>query len=243
MTNNSFTTDSLCSLLEHIHPGAHVVFDIDHTLIEPVQMLGKDSWEAYLTELYVKEGLPLEEAWKKANQLWIEVQKRTDIKVVDDQFEEVRKILKERELHLTGLTARSLFLHEMTFDQLQKVALHDFFHPLTEDVEFQLKVPSGYKNGILFCGDNDKGHVLEYFFKHIDHRPSKLIFIDDKEFHVKEVEKMARGLQIPFVGVNYIKSDKGIDPKICEIQLQHLDEILSDDQARKILAQRENACR
>lgn len=62
-----------------------------------------------------------------------------------------------------------------------------------------------YREGVLFSNSfsHDKGTVLNAFLKAIDHRPPAIVFVDDLQENILDVERTAHALGIPFWGLHY----------------------------------------
>src|SRR3990167_6129276 len=62
-----------------------------------------------------------------------------------------------------------------------------------------------FNNGIICCGENDKGETLTQFMEKIDYIPSEIIFVDDKLHNLVNVESYMKRLQIPVTGLWYTR--------------------------------------
>ena len=96
-----------------------------------------------------------------------------------------------------------------------------------------------YKKGILFAKGIEKGRVLEQFLKRINFNPKSVVFIDDKLKHLDEVEKFCEKSKIKFLGLRYGYLDekvKNFQMFIADMQHKNLKNILSDEDAKKLIA-------
>ena len=63
--------------------------------------------------------------------------------------------------------------------------------------------PAIYINGIIFAGAQNKGEVLNHWLEHLQFRPKKIIFVDDKLKNVRAVQQVMEANSHPFVGIRY----------------------------------------
>ena len=76
------------------------------------------------------------------------------------------------------------------------------------------------------------------YLKKLDKMPKQIVMIDDKMSHVKNIAETLEPLGISFIGIRYGGADekvKAFNPKIAEIQLEHFQKILSDEQALHLM--------
>src|SRR3990167_4634374 len=64
---------------------------------------------------------------------------------------------------------------------------------------------SVFDNGIICCGKNSKGEVLQKFLEKIDYMPSSIIFVDNNLQKVKSVESYMQKMKIPITGLWYTR--------------------------------------
>src|SRR5688572_8883105 len=60
-----------------------VIFDIDNTILEPLQSLGTDQWFSHEAKELEKQGLSKHDAHNQVIQPWAEIQKATKVKAVE----------------------------------------------------------------------------------------------------------------------------------------------------------------
>ncbi len=79
-----------------------------------------------------------------------------------------------------------------------------------------------YVDGMMFVNGKDvsKGDALIAFLEKANLRPSKIIFVDDREENVKSVEACAQKLGINFRGVHYLGAAKYPSREITEEQFE-----------------------
>lgn len=94
-----------------------------------------------------------------------------------------------------------------------------------------------YANGVLFSNGHNKGEVLTEFLKETQIKPDHIVFIDNLQHNLEDVEKAMTELEIPFTGYLYRGAEKYFktrNAKLLETQLEHLlenDNWLPDEHA------------
>jgi hypothetical protein len=83
---------------------------------------------------------------------------------------------------------------------------------------------------------SDKGSALSEFLAYSKIKPKKIIFIDNKDKHLKSVEKVCQDQGIEFVGIEFNipdTSSKKINETVAQKQIQSLKDRfiwMADDQ-------------
>lgn len=76
---------------------------------------------------------------------------------------------------------------------------------------YQIKTdpPALYEKGMISVGKgNDKGVVLKMFLEQNHIKPDQIVFVDDNLNYIKQVEAVAKEMEIPFIGLHYTIIDK-----------------------------------
>jgi hypothetical protein len=232
-------------MLDHAKEGTLFVLDIDNTLIEPCQHLGSDQWFEHHLTLLKEQGTEHEEAVRQIFPIYTEVQKRTQVRHVDATVKKAFITMKEKGFSAMGLTKRDPSLADQTLKQLSSVEIH--FHLLapshTQKTGKELE-NCLYQDGVVFTALGiGKGDPLLSYLKHLKEMPKHIVVVDDKRSNLEHIAKALKTLDIPFVTLRYAGVDEHVtsfDPKIATLQLNHLQTILSDEQAQHLLNQKEN---
>lgn len=236
MSIYKFESDNVKDILKHVDKNTLVVLDIDHTLIEPVQAIGSTHWEKHLTKKLMGQGYTHHEACIRAFHQWRTIQHLTDVKIIEESIYEVLSHLKALKIDILGLTSRDGTLSDLTFDQLKSVNLHNIFSIQNDPSEISANYPCSYFNGAVFCGFNKKDEAFKLYLNQIQLIPKKVVFVDDQQSHVEELEDLAVFLGIEYVGMRYTASgDHTFNPKIADIQEKHLPKLLSNREALDLL--------
>jgi len=244
-------TNTIYSILDYVQEDTLVLVDLDNTIIEPEQYLGSSQWGDYLATSHRKSGLSVEEVDLIVGKLWFDVQPQIKIRCVDQHAPNVINQLNGRAVPLMGFTGRHPNEVHFTLDQLASVEIQFNNNVMNTDFhEFHADKFRGvvYQDGILFCTPiNKKSFALKLlieFLEKTDRCPKRIVFIDDKLSHVKDVVLQAESLGIECIGLRFNGADKRISsfcPKIAKIQLDHLPHIVSDEEAVLILELQQEA--
>lgn len=232
----------LTDLKKQLKPETLVIFDLDNTLMEPVQDLGTDHWGSYQIQKYMKQGLSKEAACKKVQFEWMAVQNITQVKPVEPSTPKLIEELQKSGYQMIGLTGRSQEMSALTTHQLDAIGVDlNKTAPNKEDVLFksdQTLLKSFpwvlYHHGTIFTARMDKGKALFTLLDKVGCSPKRIVFADDKRSALEQVEKACQERKIPFVGLRYGFTDEKVnnfDPTAAEKQYSHFVNILSNKEA------------
>lgn len=235
-----------------------VLFDVDDTLIEPAGVLFRpktienEAYRPWLVELTsrVYGNAPKTEAY-----YWSIWKVKEVPLLIEPGIVETIRSLQDRGVKVMALTAlktgRSFTipsLPEWRFNKLKELGI-DFstanfpdmiFNELPKDDDGNYPV---LYHGILCTSTSSKGQVLATFLDRVKWKPDLVIFFDDSMKRVEQVAEEMHKREIPFQGYQYNGADLlpgELDKDVAEFQLKYLvehEEWLSDDEARKSLAQ------
>ncbi len=191
-----------------------VLCDIDDTVLIPVQMLGCDEWFCASIARLEAEGVAPSEAFKRILPLWVAVRHMSAMKLVEEETRFIIKNLQEEGKVLMGLTTQGFTMADITNMQLEEVGV-SFARsaPSREDIYFN-RLKKGhslgvlYHRGVLFTNGTHKGESFFTFCEKTGYTPKRIVFINDKESHLKEVEESAEKRGVEFIGLRYAYSDK-----------------------------------
>jgi hypothetical protein len=232
-------TPTIETLLSSVDQDTLVVVDIDNTLFAPVQTLGTDEWFYYYLQKLKKEGMPAQKAIEKAKDLWIAIQSSSDISTLEDKTPHVINQLQNDKFIVMAMSTRDVSYADVTLRQLislginMKKAAPSFNTFTVEGVDRVL-----FRDGVLFTSNNHKGKALLAFLKQLHFTPKKIVFINDKESPLKEVEEIVEPQGIKFLGLRYSKADervKNFRPDLADIELQFFGKVLSDEAAEALV--------
>lgn len=194
-----------------------LVFDIDNTLLEPSGNYGSDQWFYYLYKIYKIQGLSEQEIETKAMDSWNKAQNKIQIEAVEQSTPELIRALQSKGTKTLAVTARRRDLSSCTVNQLNSVDINlagstisskELFIPKET---FNSKDDVLFKKGILFVGEsNNKGQVLISFLSTLKISPNKIIYVDDKLKHVKNMESASEKAHLPYLGFRYGALDNKI---------------------------------
>lgn len=237
-----YETYNMSELYNHLKPGMLVVFDIDNTLIEPVQELGSNQWFEKRIKEYISYGHNKGEALEKALREWTAIQSITLVKLVEPGIDTIIKDLQNQGYTVMGLTTRGLGLSTRTVEQLQTVGIDlTMTAPTQEEVFFMNERGVLFRGGALFTAATHKGEALRKLLEASSYAPTSIMFINDKYSHLVPVEEYCSNDNIPYVGLRYGYTDEKVKnhrKQIADVQFYHFGHILSDDAAERILHER-----
>lgn len=200
---------SMAEIASEIRPTTFLVFDLDNTLIEPVGNVGSDQWYDYLLKAYARDGLDAASAEKKAGETWTRMLSAVKVKPVEDLTPILIHAQQERGIKILALTARGPEDARATFGQLRAIGVDlEASAPAKEDLTTAGK--GFYTRGVLFAGDGDKGTALTGFLKQLGLAPTRVVFVDDKPRHVKNVDAALAAAKIPCIAYRYGAADEKV---------------------------------
>jgi hypothetical protein len=186
-----------------------LVLDIDNTLIEPTGNLGSDQWYYYLVKRRVASGLARAEAERRTLALWNDVQWLIRVRPVEKETPSIIAQAQRRGTRILALTARTPDLALRTRLQLASVGIR--LAGLGPDLSLSADGAIRFIGGGLYVGDNrDKGEQLLLLLRRLRLAPKKIVFVDDKAYNVRHVERAVGRLRIPFQGFRYAATDERV---------------------------------
>lgn len=233
-------TQVMVQVFDYLTPESMIVYDIDNTIMEPAQALGSDQWFCHRIQEYKGWGFSYEDALEKALREWTAIQSVTRVKLVEPGIDTIIQQLQTQGYPMIGLTTRGLGISTRTIEQLETIGVDlSKTSPTQEEFHF-MNNPHGvlFRGGILFTAGTDKGEAFKKFLSKSGYLPKRVLFINDKESHIKPVEKACHELGIPFIGLRYGFTDlkvKSFPKHISDVQFHFFGHIMSDEAAEKIL--------
>jgi len=219
-----FESDKLSEIYKHTNKNTLVIFDIDDTIMTPKIWPGSNTWLEHEIKRIQKKGLEFEDALYLILPLYFSVHQFTeDMMAPLDNSPKLIKTLQKNNIKTMALTNRSMPMLKITLKELQGIGIDFLKNSLYgQDLELSITHKGRFSEGIIFCGNNDKGELLFQFLEKIGFRPEKIIFIDDKLKNVKSVQVAVEKREIKFVGIRLSVIDeikKSFDPTEAEKQL------------------------
>jgi len=230
-------------IYKHIDKETLIILDIDDTLLIPEQMLGCDEW--FLERLADHKKTLLEnEALEKALTEWEGIRHLTKMMLVEPATATIVQDLQNNDYLVMGLTTQGLALATRTSLQLKENLIDlSLAAPSKQDHYFLINNHGIlFRNGILFTSGQSKAHSLKALCQSMDVHPKKIVFVNDKASHLRDLEQYALEQNIPFTGLRYGYSDfrkKAFSKAVADYQFNNssFNQILSDEKAQSLLAQ------
>jgi len=197
----------IVDVLQYITPDTLVIFDIDNTLIEPVQPFGGHAWFLNLVQRFKRQGLQEFDAILKASEILKKMQAYISFKTVEPYTPEVIEQLKQQQIDVMAMTSRGQNFVECTCETLN--ACNITFRPTTiYDKQFHFGTIGCWQDGILYTGDErSKGETLISFFEESNYFPTHVLFIDDSQCHVESVSVSLGEKNISSMCIRYGATD------------------------------------
>jgi len=197
----------MAEIVPELAPGTLLVFDIDNTLVEPVGNIGSDQWYYYLEKAFRRDGLDEAAADAAAGEAWTKTLGTVKVKPVEALTTALVREQQKRGLKVMALTARGAEDAAATFAQLQAIGV-DLAAAAVRKEDLSTEQKGLYSRGVFFVGEGpNKGATLTAFLKKIGLRPKKIVFVDDKPHHAKNVDAALTAAGIPSVTFRYGAAD------------------------------------
>jgi hypothetical protein len=234
---------TVAAVVAAAQPDDLIVFDIDNTLVTPVQMLGSDTWYYHLMDSLVAGGATHDAATDEADAIWNRVQKDIRVRPVEADEPKWVAALQARGLRVVALTARSVDAADVTRKQLKSVG-YQLDAGSTGRPAQVLTAAGGapiatFRDGVVYVGERgDKGSALVAFLAHQKLTPARVLFVDDKPKHTASVDAALQAQKLPVVAFRYGAADAAVaafDPAVADLQFRLWQSVMSDEEARAAL--------
>ncbi len=204
-------------IVAEVKPGTLVIWDLDNTLYRPTGYLGSHEHFDFLLRIYELNGLNATEALKEADRVWNLSQSEIQVQPVEKDTPAIVKQQQAKKIRTMALTARSTAVMQTTQKQINSIGVDFSNHSVANEKAvlsrdtFGLPEDAIFERGVLFVGDtNDKGIVLEKFLKVVGYTPKKIVFVDDREKNVKDMDAVLKRLKIPYACFRYGAADEKV---------------------------------
>jgi hypothetical protein len=236
---------SIEELEQHVDDKTLVILDIDNTLMRPTQTLGSDEWFCDYYQKCLAACRDSKQARLQAVDLWHQIERLSDYQTMEKNTAAAVTRLQDKNLPVMALTTRSMDITDATFRQLAMCGIdlkkcapihENFWVPGIDQVL--------WKDGVLFSTGRHKGQVLQAFLDHTHLHPTRIVFINDKLAHLKEVESACDVRGIEFLGLRYSGADSYVANyrrDLGDVQLKVFQKLLSDQEAQILLDQQKQA--
>jgi phosphoglycolate phosphatase-like HAD superfamily hydrolase len=229
-------------ILSHANADTLILLDIDDTILIAPQMLGTDEWLYHQTQEREKIGISSPDAFIKSLAEWEAIRHITAMELVEPGINAVIHSLQALGFPVMGLTTQSITLAIRTAHHLKEHQLDlSLSAPFSENHCLKINRRNVfYIDGILFTSGASKAESLFALCDKIGYFPKRILLIDDKGSHLKDMERAAEARQIEFVGLRYAYSDarkNAFCPHVANCQFTHstFHRLLSDEEARKLI--------
>ncbi|MFH1832449.1 MAG: DUF2608 domain-containing protein [bacterium] len=190
-----------------------VLFDLDNAFFEPEREdgVGSDQWFNGGLD-YVRKNIPGKDPLKIMLSIAFECRTNLRMRPVEHSVTlEVLKKIQATGCRVMALTSRSIV--KQTFAQLKDIKGADFAKNAPSHEPFEKKLEKdwiAYKDGILFCGSNDKATALYTLWDEKNFDFEFVMFLDDGLKHLQNVQQATNKRNIPFRGFHYVRLEKKV---------------------------------
>ena len=193
-----------------------LIFDIDNTLLEPVGNIGSDQWYYYVAKAARRDGLSNQDADAAADAAWRRTLATVKVKPVEALTPGLARAQQERGVTVMALTARGAEDESDTLRQFKEAGLDLTARPAAPGRMILPKAELGtaqdgvFSSGVMLMGDGDKGKALLGFLKKIGRKPARVVFVDDKEKNVKNVDAALTAAGVQILAFRYGATDEKV---------------------------------
>lgn len=194
----------------YLDPSVEMVFfDIDNTILETETAPNLVQWVVAF-ENYVRSHKRMRELSEQDFFIYIQQHIVDFIEhmkpaLVEDEVLGVIHMIEQKNIPIIALTNRPLKSADITTAQLRKVGLDFSFHQFEpQECNFEmLEHVASFRDGIIVGNSNNKGLLIREFLEKIRIQPKKILFIDDCERFVRDVENAFQESMIEVLGLRY----------------------------------------
>lgn len=216
-----------------------VVLDIDDTLVVPAQMLGGDCWFRHEMKQLQANGESFEKALAKVLPRYLKLQHYISVVPVEKKTATMVHAFQKKADKVIGLTTRNPTLAYRTIEQLKGLGI-DLSKTALIDKEAKNAnfLDHDYIEGILFTQVKHKGDYLLALLDKMQYYPKRILFINDKEKYVAQLEETFGDSPVEYVGLRYAACDEDYSryqAQVAKVQEKYFDTLLSNEDAKTLL--------
>lgn len=238
------------SVLQNADAETLVVFDVDYVIIAPKDLLGRPKAKSVRQPIF--QEYKDQYGKKRVQEIWINYMIQGERELVEPEVKNIIDNLKADQISTIALTAIGTQPVGPVQDPI-KQRLQDLnqqgisFNFVKASKAKQWAHDSGFYQGIIFSGKQDKGEALQYYIEHIHTTKIKqVVFVDDDERNVESVIKMCEELGLECHGFHYVaevfEKDPPLNPELARLQIKTLDQQkiwMPDEKAKKTSAKKD----
>lgn len=229
-------------LLSFITPKSSLFLEVDNVILKPREEVAKTIFFNHLKQELLLKGFNPDQIASQLYPLWEKVQKKATTELSDVHLKEYFKSLNDSEVKIWLLSHRGPPLAYRTLDQLHEHGLFlesaqsEFNH-----YEIEKNLALVYENMILLHPLCNKGEFLAKYLQRLPMQPCKVICVDHELIHLVHIQQEMEKLNIPYLGIYLRDADSNVTEYtklIGQIQLEYIDQLLSDSTAKAILGEK-----
>lgn len=203
---------SIAALPSLLAAGDLLLLDLDETLIKPEFDDASEPWfNAFLASL-AENGVEGTNGFFAGIELWQALQAVCDVHPAEGEATctALAAAAATPGVVCVGLTARGPEMSAETVGQLRHCELFEgvfdterSLKVLSPSAEGDLVAPLTHLEGIVYCSGPRKPQGLNAFFDKSGCVPQRVVFVDDRESHVRAVCAAMQEKQLPYLGLHY----------------------------------------
>ncbi len=238
------TAEEVHRLIKKSTADTIILFDIDDTIITPVSNHFRSEPHKRLID-NIKKNKHLYGNYETIVSNW-RLQRK--VMLIDKQWPNIINKLKETH-RVYGLTKMDTgkfgniaSMENWRYHELKGLNIEFSHNELINNHSKSIQaIKNGpvFINGIFITGSISKHETLDKFRDFLNTK--QIVFIDDREEHIADVQKYCEKHHIGFIGILYKGLDKlpaTLNPKVMELQKEYLlkhEQWLEDDEAEKLV--------
>lgn len=205
---------SIIKVLDFINKDTLMLWDIDNTIMQPIDIAGSDSWFSYrFSEIQKKEkdkNIAISQLLDEQYLSWQE----NKFTPIEDSSVAVVCATQEIAKHTISVTARGILCCYNTIHWLRKLGISLMDKKFTNCIiptekkdrydNLFFSGHPGFAHGIMFCGGMDEGMLIEKLFKiYPDLKSNDIVFVNDTKSRLEEVQRYCLKNNIKYTGLHY----------------------------------------
>lgn len=234
---------------QYLNEDSVLILSIDNVLLSSDIQMGQRSWFYHRLNKYQKEGCSKVAAAQKAIAEWTAVINAFPQKLVEENIPKVIEDIQNKRVKILGITGRGVGLASTTVERLKNLGV-DLSKTSGTTKDFPIMVGEKlvlYRGGIVFTSGSNKLLTLKKLAELSQiSKPKNIVMVSNSQSTLQQVGEGIRFFDenINFIPIRYAAMDdrvKNFKADIGDIQYELLSKPISDQEAMKLLAKKENS--
>lgn len=171
-----------------------LVLDIDNTILKSKSLLGSDQWYTWQSVLIKeKSSQAVAKNMKHLNKIINDMFCYLQYELCESDLPNTLSQFKKNNVEVILLTARGNKCHQSLKDTLLELGVSQY---LNTSFSFSSSNSTSYQDGIIYCSGGHKGKILKSLLEQNKFQPEQIVFVDDKLWNLKRVQKIIPQTQV-----------------------------------------------